>query len=163
MDSKPIININKLIDEAECYKTIREIRWGTGIKCPKCKSEEVVKNGHNDRVLECQRYTCKECGANFDDLTGTVFTGHHQPLSKWVLCLYFMGLNLSNRQIAQELDINESESQEMATLLREAVYEKNPEVLLSGEVECDEVYIVAGHKGQPELVKKGVVNRGAID
>jgi len=25
----------------------------------------------------------------------------------------------------------------------------NPDVLLVGEVECDEVYIVAGHKGQP--------------
>ena len=26
--------------------------------------------------------------------------------------------------------------------------------MLSGEVECDEVYIVAGHKGNPEAVKK---------
>ena len=42
-------------------------------------------------------------GARFDDLTGTVLAGHHQPLRVWVLCLYFMGLNLSNRQIAQEL------------------------------------------------------------
>src|SRR5208337_889695 len=29
-----------------------------------------------------------------------------------------------------------------------------PEVTLSGEVECDEVYVVAGHKGKPEEVKK---------
>jgi hypothetical protein len=28
-----------------------------------------------------------------------VLAGHHQPLRVWVLCLYFMGLNLSNRQI----------------------------------------------------------------
>ncbi|MDP3361803.1 MAG: transposase, partial [Methylobacter sp.] len=27
-------------------------------------------------------------------------------------------------------------------------------VILEGEVECDEVYVVAGHKGQPEAVKK---------
>ena len=38
----------------------------------------------------------------FDDLTGTVLAGHHQPLRVWLLCLYFMGLNLSNRQIDQE-------------------------------------------------------------
>jgi hypothetical protein len=25
-----------------------------------------------------------------------VLAGHHQPLRVWVLCLYFMGLNLSN-------------------------------------------------------------------
>ena len=43
--------------------------------------------------------------ARFDDLTGTVLAGHHQPLRVWVLCLYFMGLNLSNRQIAKELDL----------------------------------------------------------
>lgn len=29
-----------------------------------------------------------------------------------------------------------------------------PEPRLSGEVECDEVYVVAGHKGHPEAVKK---------
>jgi transposase-like protein len=27
-------------------------------------------------------------------------------------------------------------------------------VTLSNEVECDEAYVVAGHKGQPEVVKK---------
>ena len=26
--------------------------------------------------------------------------------------------------------------------------------VLSGEVECDEVYVVAGHQGHPEAVKK---------
>jgi transposase len=27
-------------------------------------------------------------------------------------------------------------------------------VTLSGEVECDEVYVVAGHKGPPEIVQE---------
>ena len=26
-------------------------------------------------------------------------------------------------------------------------------MILSNEVECDEAYVVAGHKGQPEVVK----------
>src|ERR671912_2509926 len=30
---------------------------------------------------------------------------------------------------------------------------KKPPVTLSNEVECDEAYVVAGHKGQPEVVK----------
>ena len=34
-----------------------------------------------------------------------------------------------------------------------------PEPQLEGTVECDEVYIVAGHKGHPEAVKK----KGAPD
>jgi hypothetical protein len=36
---------------------------------------------------------------------------------------------------------------------------KKPSFQLGGEVECDEVYIVAGHKGHPEIVKK----KGARD
>ncbi len=31
---------------------------------------------------------------------------------------------------------------------------RQPEVALSGEVECDEIDVVAGHPGPPEAVKK---------
>ena len=91
----------------------------------------------------------------FDDLTGTVLAGHHQPLRVWVLCLYFMGLNLSNRQIAQELGLDGSDVQTMTEQLRRGLVAKIAPVRLEGEVEIDEVYIVAGHKGQPAAVAKG--------
>ena len=42
----------------------------------------------------------------------------------------------------------------MASQLREGIVERKPVETLSGEVECDEVYVVAGHKGHPEAVKK---------
>jgi transposase-like protein len=148
------ININGLIDEAKCYQTVRELRWSNGLSCPCCNSRNVVKNGRVQETPECQKYHCQECGKYFDDLTDTVFSGHHQPLSVWILCLYFMGLNLSNRQIAKELDLCVSDVQEMTTQLRKGVTQKRPEVCLEGEVECDEVYVVAGHKGNPEAVKK---------
>jgi hypothetical protein len=45
----------------------------------------------------------------------------------------------------------------MSTVLRSGIVDKKPEIKLSGEVECDEVYIVAGHKGHPDAVKKGSV------
>jgi hypothetical protein len=45
----------------------------------------------------------------------------------------------------------------MTTQLRQGIVTQAPSPTLSGEVECDEVYIVAGHKGQPdEVAKKGV-------
>jgi len=99
-------------------------------------------------------HECTVCRKRFDDLTGTIFAGHHQPLRVWMLCLYFMGLNLSNEQIAHELDLNSDDAQNMTTQLREGIVERKPKVTLSGEVECDEVYVVAGHKGKPEEVKK---------
>src|ERR1700746_2510485 len=74
----------------------------------------------------------------FDDLTGTVLDGHHQPLRVWVLCLYFMGLNLSNRQIAQELELSVPDVQTMTDQLRHGLVVKPPAVQLAGQVEIDE-------------------------
>ena len=77
-----------------------------------------------------------------------------------MLCLYFMGLNVSNRQIAGELDLSESQAQDMATQLRQGIVNRQEPVILEGEVECDEVYVVAGHKGNPAAVKKRNVRLG---
>ena len=65
-----------------------------------------------------------------------------------------MGLNLSNAQIAQELGLNPDDVQRMTEQLREGIVARQPEPVLSGEVECDEVYVVAGHKGHPEAVRR---------
>jgi hypothetical protein len=68
--------------------------------------------------------------------------------------LYLLGLNLSYHQIAQELDLNKDDVQEMTTQLRSGIVAKKPTISLEGEVEFDEAYVIAGHKGQPEVVKK---------
>jgi transposase-like protein len=149
-----LLNIQTLIDDAKCYETVRVLRWPDGIRCPHCDSSEVTKQGKDDTQVHRQRYECTACHRRFDDLTGTIFANHHQPLRVWILCLYFMGLNLSNAQIAQELDLNPDDAQKMTSRLREGIVERRPEVTLSGEVECDEVYVVAGHKGHPEVVRK---------
>jgi transposase-like protein len=66
-----------------------------------------------------------DCHQRFDDLTDTIFAGHHQPLKVWILCLYFMGLNLSNEQIASELGVNRSDAQQMTAHLREGIVKKS--------------------------------------
>ncbi len=48
----------------------------------------------------------------------------------------------------------------MTSQLRTGIVAGKPEVMLSGEVECDEVYVTAGHKGNPKAVKKKVVKGG---
>jgi transposase-like protein len=65
-----------------------------------------------------------------------------------------MGLNLSNHQIAQELDLPKDDVHQMTCQLRQGIVTKKPAPVLGGNVECDEVYIVAGHKGRPEAVEK---------
>src|SRR5262245_28535927 len=149
-----MLKIQALIDEVKCYDTVRCLRWPDGVRCPDCDSATVVKEGRDDSRPERRRCECRSCGRRFDDLTGTIFAGHHRPLRTWILCLYFMGLNLSNEQIAQELDLNPDDAQRMTSQLRQGIVQRKPEVVLSGEVECDEAYVVAGHKGHPEAVRK---------
>jgi len=142
---------------------VRKLRWSDGkVRCPFCKSTRVIRHGHDETEPERQRYKCNKCHRFFDDLSCTIFMGHHQPLRVWILCLYLMGLNLSNRQIAKELDLNESDAQQMTSALRGDVSAKKPKTKLEREAEIDEVYIVAGHKGNPEAVKKRVEKEDVI-
>ena len=149
-----MLHLRTLVDDAKCYETVRQLRWPEGPRFTDCASPEVTRQGHDETQPARQRYQCKSCGRRFDDLTDTVFAGHHQPLSAWVLCLYLMGLNLSNEQIAHELDLDPDDAQKMTHQLRQGIVAKKPAVKLQGEVECDEVYVTAGHKGHPEAVKK---------
>jgi transposase-like protein len=119
------VNIKNLIDDVQCYQTVRELRWPGGVQCPSGESKDVIKRGCDDTEPARQRYECHDCDKRFDDLTDTIFAGHHQPLKVWILCLYFMGLNLSNEQIAHEWSIHESEAYQMTTELRDGIVKKS--------------------------------------
>jgi len=115
------IQIKNLLDDKKCYEVVRELRWPNGVACPHCKSTDIKKRGFHSRQAYRQRYACRDCQAQFDDLSDTIFEGHHQPLRVWILCLYFMGLNLSNKQIAQELDLASRDVQTMTSQLRAGI------------------------------------------
>lgn len=120
--------IKNLIDDRKCYETIRQLRWPDGIKCPACSSSDVKKRGFHSRQAHRQRYRCATCHQQFDDLTDTIFEGHHQPLRTWILCLYLMGLNLSNEQIGQELDLSSGDVQAMTSQLRTGIVSKKSQL-----------------------------------
>ena len=82
---------------------------------PQRRSKQVIEHGFNDPESARQRYECADCHTRFDDLIDTIFAGYHQPLKVWILCSYFMRLNVSNEQIAQELDVHCSDEQQMTT------------------------------------------------
>ena len=75
-----MFRLNSLIDESKCYEEIRQRRWSSEVCCPSCTSIKINKRGKNHRQQECKRYSCIKCGKRFDDLTGTIFMGRHQPL-----------------------------------------------------------------------------------
>ena len=119
------LNTLDLVTESKCYDFLRAIRWSDGVNCPNCQSDLVVKNGKCSHQKQLQKYDCRGCQRGFNDLTGTVFQDSNKSLKVWVLALYFMGLNLSNRQIAKELDMTEKTAQQITKKLREGIVKKN--------------------------------------
>src|SRR3954452_7445183 len=132
MPTPTLVNLSSLIDDAKCYELVRQHRRPEGARCPGCGGASVARQGRDDTQPHRQRYRCAACGARFDDLTGPVLAGHHQPLLVWVLCLYRMGLNLSNRQIALELKLSPSDAQAMTEQLRRGLVARIPEARLEG-------------------------------
>ena len=64
-----LINLQFLVDDAKCFDTVRRLRWPEGVRCARCGSDQVARDGHDDRQPERQRYRCTACQGRFDDLT----------------------------------------------------------------------------------------------
>lgn len=66
------VNIKHLIDEVQCYQTVRELRWPESLVCLSCQSTQITTRGFADTELARQRYACTDCHTRFDDLTDTI-------------------------------------------------------------------------------------------
>lgn len=80
MTASALVNLSGLMDGAKCFAFVRQHRWLAGARCPGCGSAAVIRDGCDDMQHHRQRHRCKVCAGRFDDLTGTVLVGHHQPL-----------------------------------------------------------------------------------
>ena len=74
-------------DEQLTIAIFRSIRWVHGVYCPQCKSYNINNRGMQGRV---RRYSCKDCGSNFNDFTGTFFIKSKIPLGVMLYILLNM-------------------------------------------------------------------------
>ena len=110
-----MIHRQSLIDDTQCFATVRTLRWPDGVSCPHCDSFDITNQGRDDTQPERQRYLCQSCERRCDAVTETIFAGHHHPLRVWILCLSCMGLNLSNHPMAHERDRNKDDAPQMTS------------------------------------------------
>ena len=61
------------------------------------------------------------------------------------------------------MSLNDDDVHAMASHLRGGLVAKVPEATLEGTVEADEVYVVAGHKGNPVQKKVGSGGAGGLE
>ena len=114
--------ILSLMSEGQCYDKLREKRWSCqGPQCPRCDSNNCTVIAKATEDDPNQKYGCDDCNRHFNDLTGTLFQHSKIPLKSWMCCLHLMGLNVSNRQIAKELNVSEKTAQSMTDKLRTQV------------------------------------------
>ena len=144
-----LVRMQHLSTDERCYAAVRQWRWPEGVRCPHCASDQVIRRGRHESHPDRQRYQCHGCEKRFDDLTDTVFEGHHQPLKIWMLCLYFMGLNLSNDQIAHELDVNSDDVYHMTLSLRHGVQRKKSQAACTGKSNATKRTWWQGTKAMP--------------
>ena len=50
------VNIMNLLDDTQCYDTVRELRWPEGRQCPFCESKHVVRHVFDDQEPARQCY-----------------------------------------------------------------------------------------------------------
>ena len=48
------VNIKRLIDDVQCYETVRNLRWPGMRDCPFCHSISTIKKGNDDSVMNAK-------------------------------------------------------------------------------------------------------------
>jgi len=141
-------SFTRLLDEEECYRQLRRLRWPDGkVRCPYCGGE-IFKSWAYFRQPFCHRYQCGSCGISFNDKTGTIFEHSKLPLSAWFLGFYLAQLSQSTSTVAKELPCHYRTAHRIMWLVREQMVRLEGGRVLKGTVEADEIYVTSGHKGQ---------------
>lgn len=127
-------------NEAVCRNAIVETRWGIGeeqdIVCPYCGQ-------HHCATRKDGKFHCNHCKRNFTCKVGTIFEDSNLSLVKWFIAMYLISSHkkgISSCQLARDIKVTQKTAWYMLQKVR-ALYAQKDSEALSGEVECDEVYI----------------------
>lgn len=147
-----------LVKKEESKNTIGEIAdfERERIICPKCKKENVRKDGlYKGR----QKYECKECGKKFNSLTNTPF--HHTHLNYKQIETAYQCLvdKVSIRKTAIKMGTSSWTAFVTRFKLISCLKQQREETKLSGNIELDEYYLSINLKGtkkqnMPRISKK---------
>ncbi len=136
-----------------CKNAIIESRWGNEdgtieVVCPYCGSVHCVKRTDG-------RFRCKDCKRNFSCLVGTIFQNTNVSLVKWFMAMYLISSHkkgISSCQLARDIEVTQTTAWYMQHKVRTLLAQNDSEAL-SGEVECDEVYIGGKEKWKHQSMR----------
>ena len=113
------------------------------IKCPKCNSDYIVKNGFKNKT---QRYKCKNCNKFFSISTNTITSNirlSYNQFLNFMLCL----INYNTlSETAEIVGLSERDTYNIRIKIISTLKEYKKEKL-KGIVQCDEKYVRLSFKG----------------
>src|SRR5882672_2620069 len=150
LTTQPIQSLASLIrtysTEAECKKLLREMRWPTGVECPRCgKQEKIYEPKHKPFHWVCKNADCGgRNGYRFSVITKTIFENTNYPLMTWFEVIYLMTQSkkgISALQIHRQIKSGDYRTAwYMVMRIRAAMQDKEFPKLM-GVVELDETYV----------------------
>jgi len=150
------------MDERQLWAVLIQVRWPYGPVCPHCgeRAPGYLQVLDPDYRGGLGRWRCQVCaeagdpgeGGTFTPLTGTILDGMRLDVRTLWLLLEAFAAGQASVEAADEARVNRLTSDRLFRLLRAALYQTRPTGLLTEDVEaileCDEVYLTAGLKGQ---------------
>lgn len=126
------------------HTEFKESRFKSGHVCVHCGSLSIVKNGHFQGK---QRYKCKDCNKQFNDLTLSSLACTKLPLDKWMNYAKCMLFGMSIRKSAELIDVCVKTSFYMRHKILDCIREYIGVGTVKGIVEVDETFQAVSYKG----------------
>lgn len=153
-------------DEEVAFRTMRDLRWPDGVRCPTCGSTEVgfIKTR---KMWECRTKT-KHARKQFSVKVGTIFEDSALKLGKWLPAIWLIANcknGISSYELAKDLGVQQKSAWHMLHRIRVAMkvgsFEK-----FDGEVEADETYVggkaINMHADKRKHVAQGGVGKAIV-
>ena len=143
-------------------------KWRPEPSCPTCgsggcKKKSLAPAGH-------RRWECKECGARFTSLTGTIFESFKKPLFTWVLFIRLMCYNVQLDAAAELCGMSHQTAWEWRHRVMKTIDGYQERIVLRDKIWIDEMYVTdsdlkgeAGWKPKRGLSKDKICIAVAID
>lgn len=128
---------DRFSSEEACINAIFEARWPQGFRCPRC--------GHDDgyRLTTRRVVQCACCRRQTSITAGTTFHRTKLPLKSWFRAIYQMSQDkggVSAVKLCNQLGVRHQTILNMLMKLRQAMGERERNLVLAGHIEVDEAF-----------------------